>query len=233
MANTEREEKILQLLKEKKSMEVAALASLLYVSEATVRRDLAHLQRMGVIGRSHGGAFLQDQSGDPSILIRLQKNQREKERVAHAALSVLPSDCKTVFLDSSTTAYALACRMDLSYRTVVTNQVQFASQLSHRPHVTVILLGGVLDRSSNSLLGSWTVGQLAGFSFDLMIASCAAIQGKEALERSLDQREIKYAALQRSKYKILLADRTKFGARGDYTFAPLSAFDHVVTEGSE
>ena len=58
MALTERQNEILRQLKENKSAAVAALAKDLYVSEATIRRDLAEMQSMGLIERSHGGALL-------------------------------------------------------------------------------------------------------------------------------------------------------------------------------
>ena len=55
---SERQTAILQALKENKSANVADLAKKLYVSEATIRRDLAQMESMGLIERTHGGALL-------------------------------------------------------------------------------------------------------------------------------------------------------------------------------
>ena len=49
MAQNERQNKILVILKEKKSANVKELSSLLFVSEATVRRDLCEMQKLGLI----------------------------------------------------------------------------------------------------------------------------------------------------------------------------------------
>lgn len=92
-------------------------------------------------------------------------------------------------MDSSSTALALAARMELNYKTVVTNNLQTAMQLSKKPDVNLILLGGSVQFNTNSATGSWTARQLKDFSFDLMIASCAAVIGDEAFERSLDQKK--------------------------------------------
>ena len=82
MALTERQNEILRQLKENKSAAVAALAKDLYVSEATIRRDLAEMQSMGLIERSHGGALLPENAEEISIFFRMEKNASEKERAA-------------------------------------------------------------------------------------------------------------------------------------------------------
>ena len=63
----ERQNAILQALKENKSANVADLAKKLYVSEATIRRDLAQMESMGLIERTHGGALLPENSEEISI----------------------------------------------------------------------------------------------------------------------------------------------------------------------
>lgn len=106
---------------------VKNLAASFYVSEATIRRDLKEMQAMGLIERSHGGAVLPENAEEVSIFVRIGKNAKEKERAATNALKILPEfTFKSVFVDSSSTALALAERMDLSYKTVVTNNLQTA-----------------------------------------------------------------------------------------------------------
>ena len=120
--------------------------------------------------------------------------------------------------------------MDLSFKTVVTNNLQTAIQLSKKPNLHLILLGGVVQFNTNSATGSWTARQLNDFSFDLMICSCASVRGAEALERSLEQKEIKHTAFLRSQKRILLFDHTKLNENGTYLQAKLSEFDLVVTD---
>jgi DeoR/GlpR family transcriptional regulator of sugar metabolism len=229
MAMNERQHAILAFLKENKSADVAKLAKKLFVSEATIRRDLAEMKSMGLIERSHGGALLPENAEEISIFFRMEKNASEKERAATKALPYIPS-FKSVFIDSSSTALALAERIDLSFKTVVTNNLQTAIQLSKKPNLNLILLGGNVHFNTNSATGSWTARQLEDFAFDLMISSCAAIIGNEAYERSLDQKEIKRAAFLRCKKRILLIDHTKFSAHGTYRLAALSEYDLVATD---
>lgn len=229
MALTERQNEILRVLKEQKRADVGTLAKKFYVSEATVRRDLSEMKTMGLIERSHGGAILSENSEEISIFFRMERNATEKERVATKALPHIPT-FKSVFIDSSSTALALAERMDFSYKTVVTNNLQTAIQLSKKPNVTLILLGGTVHYNTNSATGSWTAKQLEDFAFDLMLCSCASVLDGNAYERSLDQKEIKRTAFARSQKHIMLIDHTKFSAHGAYRVAELEKYDLVVTD---
>lgn len=229
MFNNERQNAILEVLKENGTAGVKSLAKSLFVSEATIRRDLREMQRLGLVERSHGGAILPETADEVSIFVRMNKNAKEKERAATAALKVLP-EFKTLFVDSSSTALALAERMDLVFKTVVTNNLQTAMKLAQKPNVNLILLGGNVQYNTNSSTGSWTARQIRDFSFDLMITSCAAVGREESFDRSIEQREIKLAAFLRSRKKILLFDHTKLTATAPYRIASLDEYDFVVTD---
>ncbi len=229
MALTERQNEILKRLREEKKAVVSVLAKDLYVSEATIRRDLAEMKSMGLIERSHGGALLPENAEEISIFFRMERNASEKERAATKALPHIPP-FKSVFIDSSSTALALAERADLNFKTVVTNNLQTAIQLSKKPNINLILLGGSVHFNTISSLGTWTARQLADFSFDLMISSCAAIIENEVFESSLEQKEIKKVAFEHCRQKLLLIDHTKFERHGTYRLAALSDYDVVVTD---
>lgn len=229
MALTERQKDILQSLKASKKISVKALAEELFVSEATIRRDLSEMQAMGLIERSHGGAILPENSEEVSIFLRMERNANEKERVATKAILRIPP-FKSVFIDSSSTALALAERIDLSHKTVVTNNLQTAIELSKKNNINLILLGGNVHFNTNSATGAWTARQLADFSFDLMLSSCAAVCDGAAYERSIEQKEIKKVAFERCKKRILLVDHTKFNAYGTYRIADLADYDLVITD---
>ena len=231
MSINERHSIILNLLKDKKSATVNELSHLMFVSEATVRRDLTEMQRLGLVERSHGGAVLSDNAEEVSIFVRMNKNAKEKEQAASNALPHIP-DFRSLFIDSSSTALALAERMDLSFKTVVTNNLQTAIRLSGVRDINLIILGGNVQYNTVSSTGSFTARQIEEFSFDLMIASCAAVRGGEVLENSLEQKEIKSAARRRSKFCVLLFDSTKYGEYGAYKLGELADFDVVVSNAA-
>lgn len=229
MLVNERQDSIMEILKEKTRVNVKFLAKALFVSEATIRRDLTEMKNLGLIERSHGGASLPDNAEEVSIFVRMNENAKEKEIIASKALTQLPA-FHSVFIDSSSTAMALAERMDLSFKTVVTNNLQTAIQLSKKPNINLILLGGNVYYNTNSSTGSFTTKQLEEFSFDLAILSCFSISNDEIYERSLEQKELKLTAIKRSKYKILLADHTKVSNNGIYLLGKMNDFNLFVTD---
>ena len=137
----ERQNRILSYLKEQKSASVKELSERLFVSEATIRRDLNEMKDLGLLERSHGGALLLENAEEISIFIRMNKNAAEKELAVTNALPLLPP-FQSVFIDSSSTALALAERMDLAHKTVVTNNLQTAILLSKKKDIHLIVLGG-------------------------------------------------------------------------------------------
>ena len=57
--NIEREKQILEVLLKEKRVTVRQLAKRLFISEPSVRRDLARLEKQNLIKRVHGGAVLE------------------------------------------------------------------------------------------------------------------------------------------------------------------------------
>ena len=173
---------------------------------------------------------MQNNSSTKNLLsfVRMNKNAKEKEQTASNALAHIP-EFHSVFIDSSSTALALAERMDLSFKTVVTNNLQTAIVLSGKRDINLIILGGCVQYNTVSSTGSFTSRQIEEFSFDLMISSCSAVNGTSAYESSLEQKEIKLAAMRKSKFKILLFDSEKYNCCGAYKTADLSDFELVVS----
>lgn len=227
MLTNERHEQILQLLKEKKSYSVGKLAKELYVSDATIRRDLNELNALGLVERTHGGAVLCENYEDVSLFVRMDKNSKEKEIIAGKALKIIP-EFTSVFIDSSSTALALAERLDLKHKTVVTNNLHAGIQLSKKSEVNLIVLGGMVQYNTISTTGAFTAKQIEEFYFDLAICSCASVINGETYERSLEQKEIKKRALSRSKKSLLLFDNSKINSSATHKTQRLEDYDYVV-----
>src|SRR5690606_32333629 len=93
---------------------VAAVAQELGVSEMTIRRDLAELEREGQLLRTHGGALAPEGVGnhaidreEPAFEARLRKDQDAKARIAAAAAALIDG-AQTVALDVGSTTFLLA-----------------------------------------------------------------------------------------------------------------------------
>ena len=229
MLINERYKLIAEYLKEKGSAKVGELAERLFVSPATIRRDLAEMNKLGLVERSHGGAIFAENANEVSIFIRVEKDAKEKERAASIALSCLP-EFNTVFIDNSSTCLALAERMNFAHKTVVTNGIQIATRLSQKKDVKVFMPGGEVTFNSGSVSGSATCEALRSMRLDLMLSSCAAVCGGGAYENSAESAMVKRTAFGASRYAVLVVGKSKFFAEATYLTMPLSAYGAVATD---
>ncbi len=71
---TERFKEIEDYLKKHQRATIEELSKMLYVSEATIRRDLNEMQKLGMVKRTHGGALLTSEENEPNIFVRIEKN---------------------------------------------------------------------------------------------------------------------------------------------------------------
>ena len=58
---TDRQTKILEIVNQKKKVEVATLSQMLEVSQVTIRKDLDALEELNFLTREHGYATSRDQ----------------------------------------------------------------------------------------------------------------------------------------------------------------------------
>jgi DeoR/GlpR family transcriptional regulator of sugar metabolism len=139
----QRQQRIVMRLREAGSVTIAGLENELGISAATARRDLAVLERLGKVKRTHGGAVPPGLTQhEDSFQQRLGEAVDQKKRLARAAATLLEDD-ETVFIDSSTTAYYAARRI-LAGRSGVT----FLTNL-----VPVMDLFSTADPSGVSMVG--------------------------------------------------------------------------------
>lgn len=232
MAHTKRSLSIIEYLKKNKTATVEELSSYLYVSAATVRRDLNEMQKLGQIERSHGGAVLVEDADEISIFVRQIKNAREKERAASVALKHLP-EFTTVFIDNSSTCLAIAERMNFTRKTVVTNGLQVAMSVARHDGATLIMPGGEIKYNTTAVLGAAAIDAINNCRFDLALVSCSALDGDGCYEVSLDTQQIKKAALKCSKKRILIFDRTKINTTAAFRTSELGGFDCLITDADD
>lgn len=228
----ERRREILRFLEDRKSVSVEELASRLFVSPATIRRDLSQMERDGFLKRSHGGAVLfESLSDETSLLVREQENVREKRTIARLASSLLCANA-TVFLDSSSTAgYLIPFFQEEKYLSVVTNGLNNAMLLSRLETVKTFLAGGMLQPRSYSAAGGETLEMISGFHAELAFLSCGGISAKNGVtDASYDQALIKRKMLENAKTRVLLCDSSKFDAVFMCRTCGFDRIDWLVTD---
>lgn len=232
MTASDRETKIFSYLREHKIATVEELAAAFYASTASVRRDLNRLQQQRLVKRTHGGAMFVEKTTETGVYVRINENRAGKERVAKAALEVIPS-FETVFIDDSSTAFVLAEQLDFSNKLVVTNGLQLATALSKRRDVDIFLPGGSLLYNTGMLSGSYTIDNVRRIKFDLAITSCTALDKMGTYERSQDSAILKATAIGNSETSLLLFDSQKLVTHAPHHTLDLARYKMAVTDAKK
>jgi DeoR/GlpR family transcriptional regulator of sugar metabolism len=208
------------------------------VSPMTARRDLAELERRGVVRRTHGGAVLPTISAhEDSFARRLDVAAEAKARLAEAAVDRL-SARETIFLDSSTTTYYVARRLVETglAATVLTNCLPVMELLFKEggPGLEVIGIGGTLRRLTRSFVGPFAVRTVQGHFADRLFLSVKGIAPNGMLtDADPLEAELKRAMIEQAGESILLIDRSKLAIRGLSVIAPISAVTTTLATGLE
>jgi len=221
----------LLLVNKEKYISVKKLLNSLYISEATIRRDLSFLEHKGLLTRTRGGAMtIESSTSEKSALLREQLLITEKRLIAQKALPFF-KDGQSCFIDPSTTVSQLIPLLS-SYKniTVISNGVSNALLFS-AINQHVILLGGYVSAKTNSTLGSSTINEIENFHCDLFVFSCSALSLENGLtEINMEQSIAKQKMLKHSNLNILLADHTKFNQTFTARTCGLNEIDVIITD---
>ena len=229
----ERRFRIREILSRERTVTASELIRTLDVTAATIRRDLAALEKEGVLVRSHGGAVSRTSSTNfqPSYEALGRSNRAEKQAIAREAERLI-LDGETVFLEGSTTVYELARRLLHRNRlTVITNSPPIVEELQRSQHVSVISTGGELQKDVFYLSGVWAQRALAEIRVDKAVLGVSAIDPSYGISTaSQAEAQIKKMILKAARVSIAVADHSKFGNQGFAYVGPITDVDILVTD---
>lgn len=232
MLAEERHQHILLLLNEKGAVTVSELCEQFGVSEMTVRRDLAALERKGLLRRVHGGAVsARGRSYEPPFLMRSSQHAQEKQRIAEAALSLI-HDGDSIALDVGTTTLEIAKRLsDVRNLTIVTPSLHIANVLADNPHNRIILTGGILRPGELSLVGPFAERIFAELFVDKLFLGIGGLDLEAGLtEYNLEDAQVKRAMLRSAKECIVVTDSSKLGRIAFAAVGPISVMHTLITD---
>lgn len=230
----ERQQAIATLVGQRGRVSVADLAERYGVTSETVRRDLAVLDRMGLVRRVHGGAV----PAAALTAIELGTTEREathtaeKERIAKAALDYLPPTGGSVLFDAGTTTARIAALLPADRELVgVTNSLPVATRLSGHAGVQLHLLGGRVRGITQAAVGPDTLRVLAGLRVDTAFIGTNALTGAHGLSTpDVDEAAVKRAMVASAHRVVVVADSSKIGREDFVRFAGIDDIDVLVTD---
>lgn len=232
MPFSDREEKILDILRRHGSAGADEMARELYISRPTLRRDLIKLEQKGAVTRTHGGAKLTTRPADDTIpaSLRMDEDSGAKNMIA-AEAAKLVRDGDTVMLDGSTSALYLAAALREKHDVVVITSGARTALILGEMGINTICTGGQLIGSSESFIGGDALRTISCYNADVVFFSCRGLDDEGNLtDNSVGEDLVRLEMMKRSRKSVLLLDSGKIGRRCLHNLCHVSEIDHVVCD---
>jgi DeoR family fructose operon transcriptional repressor len=233
LLRAERIKEILEIVKKDKVASVNKLAGIFNVHRATIRRDLADIEERGLLVRIHGGIIDDITTIEPPFSERSLEHYAEKERIGLAASELIGND-EHIIIDSGTTTLHIAKNLhNRTGLTIITNDMNIASELRDAPGVTVIVTGGTLRRGTYMLNGMFTHNMLQTLHVQKAFIGIPAIHPVHGLTHSeADFVSAKQWMIKAAKQVIVTVDHSKIGKLSLHNVMPTQSL-HIVITGEE
>jgi DeoR family deoxyribose operon repressor len=227
-----RVDKLSRSLAQRGVLHLREAASLLGVSEMTIRRDVAaNRDQFAYLGGhivsaadvAGGGGYVFDQEADSHA-------EAKAAACARAVTLIAPED--TIFLDCGTTIPYLAEMLpeDMPL-TVICYALNVANRLAAKPNVRLILLGGLYHASSASFGGPDAIETMSRFGINKAFVSAGGVDPARGVSCShFHEVPIKKAAIATALVSYLVVDASKIGRVRPAVFAALSDFRSIISE---
>lgn len=222
-----RQNEILQLVNERKRIQVTDLSEIIGVSGVTIRQDLNFLESEGYLKRVHGAAIaLQSDDIESRLEIRFDVKQSLAEKAADL---VAPNE--TVLIEGGSAnallARTLAERGDV---TIITPSAYIA-HLIRNTSANIILLGGVYQHQGESLVGPLTKLCIENIHFSTAFLGVDGFdQDTGFTSRDMMRAEIAETILAKNRRNIVLTDSSKFGQIYPSTIGKTDNIDILLTD---
>ncbi len=211
------------------ALTVEELAAAFKVSLATVRRDLARLRNDRVITRTYGGAAPGPR--EQTIGQRQTTRRHAKDCIGRVAARYVRAG-DVVILDAGTTTEAVAANlMQVDKLTVITNGLGAINRLVESEVVSVVVLGGALRRTNQ------TIGGLAAEAMLRHFHASTAFMGADAVDprwgiasRTPEQCQLKSLMMERAERVVVVVDSSKLDRDGFHYWSPLPPNCQIITD---
>jgi DeoR/GlpR family transcriptional regulator of sugar metabolism len=232
----ERKNRILDYITENGNITIQEISEMFEISDMTARRDLADLDRRGLVRRIHGGAVANlGRSYEPPFQARSTKNEVKKKAIGKKAAELI-YDGDSIALDVGTTTLEVARQLGSKRNlSIVTNSLQIANllvgTLSLEINARLIITGGIVRPRELSMIGNIPEEVYSKFHTDKAFIGIGGISLENGLtEYNIEDSQIKKILLKNSQEKIVVADSSKLGLTTFNSVGPLEAVDTVITD---
>ena len=226
----QRRHAIVTLLAERGELSVDWLAREFDTSEVTIRKDLAELERNGLLLRRYGGAIPVPQELVADVPEAEQVSKR-KQAIARAAAELI-RDHNRIIIDSGSTTAALIPELGKRRGLVVmTNSLAVAAalrELENEP--TLLMTGGTWDPHSEAFQGQVAEQVLRSYDFDQLFIGAAGVDPLRGTTTFNELVGLSRVMAEVAREVVVLAEAHKVGRKIPNLELPWSRIDTLITD---
>ncbi|MDK4739902.1 DeoR/GlpR family DNA-binding transcription regulator [Rhizobium sp. CNPSo 3464] len=231
MKREERQQLIVNLLVEHKSVDLDDLADRFAVSKMTIHRDLDDLEQSGVLRKIRGGATIDaGMQFESDFRIRERQGHEAKVSMARRALELVEPGMTVMVNDGSMAAVLGEMLLQKRPLTLITNNAAIIERLKNESGITLIALGGIYSPKFNAFLGVVTEEALFRLRADIAFISTPAVSGTLAYHMDDNVVRAKRAMIASASKTCLLVNHQRIGHTALHVMADLADFDTIITD---
>jgi len=207
----QRRHSIISLLNEQGEVSVDELSLRFETSEVTIRKDLAVLEKTGLLLRRYGGAVAIPDEVTQQFTAKIAPN---KLSIAQAAAKLI-KDHNRIIIDSGSTTSGLIQELNGKNGLVVmTNSLQLANaihELENEP--TLLMTGGTWDPHSESFQGQIAEQVLRSYNFDQLFIGADGIDLERGTTTFNELTGLSKVMAEVSREVVVMLESEKLGRR--------------------
>lgn len=191
------------------SVTVEELSDQYRVSEVSIRKDLAELERLGLCIRRFGGAIAASRS-EPVLL----QDNPVKRSIAAQAAALIANDSRIIIDSGRTTGYLLPNLGAIKGLKVMTNSLLIAHRLTQlQGELTVLMPGGTWDKQTESFQGQLAEQMLRCYDFDQLFIGADGIDLYRGTTTFNELMNLSRVMAEVSREVIVMAESWKLGRK--------------------
>ncbi|MGF1785972.1 DeoR family transcriptional regulator [Photobacterium swingsii] len=209
---------------------VDALAQHFSTSEVTIRKDLATLEKSGLLLRRYGGAVAM-----PSEIVAVDETEEyvseRKLAIAKAAAARIRDHNRLIFDSGSTTACLIPLLNDKQGLIVMTNSLNVANALNELENEpTLLMTGGTWDPHSEAFQGQVAESVLRSYDFDQLFIGADGIDIERGTTTFNELMGLSRVMAEVSREVVVMVESSKVGRRIPNLELPWDRINTLITD---
>jgi len=231
MLQFERQQQILEFLRQEHSASIKKIARQIFTSESSVRRDVDALERKGFVTKIYGGVVLAEHKNDVvPVALRDSISSAAKERIAQRAAQMV-FDGAVILMDSSSTVRRI-CKYLGGFRdlTIITNNQNIFNECTDKS-ICLYCTGGRFDPVNNTFVGPSAEEYVRKIHADILFFSMQGLaEDGDITDVSEAETSLRSVMLQHATKKVFLCDASKLGVKKHFKLCNRKDIDEIICD---